>query len=192
MLNRDRFDYSTQEHFGICVLFSFAKAIDALSRHAVSFFDVMRCLYGFTQGHLKKNVSTFTKWQDLVTPMIMSWNEFISIYGKSMQIDDLNHEFLSKHLFKEVTKHFPNHGIICSHPVEYNIDVLKAEECAVCYPFHHGIGNPKPCHAVVIAYDFEEYVVDPNSKQPLPFNSLPVNYPGFVSGGGDCILLSKV
>jgi hypothetical protein len=115
MLNRDRFDYSTQEHFGICVVFSFAKAIDALSRHTVSFFDVMKCLYGFTQRHLKKYVSPFTKWQDLVTPMIMSWNEFINMYGKSMQIDDLNHDFLSKHLFKEVTKLFPNNGIICSH-----------------------------------------------------------------------------
>jgi hypothetical protein len=192
MLDRNRFDYTTQHPFGICVLFTFAKAIDALTMHNISFFDVMKCLYQYTQENLKRPVTQFLTWQDLVRPMLQSWYDFFDLFGKAKNISDLNHDFLANHLFIELSKKYHNIGISCTHPTQYSESILKTKECVLCYPFNHGVDTDKSWHAVAVAYDYETYFVDPNQSNALPFKSLPVVYVGSDFANGDCILLEKV
>lgn len=192
MLRKNRFDYTTQQPHGICILFSFAKAFDALTNKKISFEDVLKYQYQFTQNHLHRPVKAFDSWNALISPLLDSWGLFFKTFGASMDITDLNNDYCAKHLFPYILELHEDIGISCSHPIDYNVNLVKDREAAICYPFHHGSGSRIPCHVVVVAYEDSEYVVDPNFGYNYPFKALP-KHPsyknGFNTGGGDCILL---
>jgi hypothetical protein len=186
MLNRTRFNLTKQEPFVMCVFFTFAKAVDALTNGRVKYTDVFHCLYQYTQNKLCQHIIQHHNTHDLMLDM----NRSVNLFSQHMEVK-IDHSFFANCIFPELKRMYPDIGIEILYPTCFADVDLVTKECVLCYPFHSDIFPEDKKHSIAVAYDCDFYAIDPNLDVPFEFNKLSVIYVGSDHFSQDCLLLSS-
>ena len=189
MISRNGFDY-TKQKVGICIVYSFSKALSAITNGSVKYDAVLEEIckimepmitVPFNKGAIKGSPFSSHPLQDRIE--ILS-NLVRSSKGYPYSGFDVNNTFLFVEIFPALRTALKLKQIVIVKHDNPDFDKLKKADCLYSMSFSHQGG----WHEVVCGYDTDYYVVDPNFNHPFSLFDLenryrPVNY-------GDCLLFS--
>ena len=189
MISRTKFDY-TKQQIGICIVFSFAKALSTISNDAVKYDAILEEIckllepmvkVPFNKTNIKGHPFSSLSLQDRID--VLS-NLVRSSKGSPYSGFDVNNTFLFKDIYPALKTALNLDKIVVEKHDKPDFEKLREPSCLYSISFSHKGG----WHEVVCGYDNDFYIVDPNFNHPFSLLDLESRY-GLINYG-DCLLFS--